>query len=251
MLDFDTTPVALMATVNATAGGLGPNEDLEGNIGLGAKGKMMKELGLNSAPGIVVESKAYIPSKGDQLQESTFFIRANAESDNKTVAGCLAEAASDLAIPHQVSDTAFPRGENELESFTKALGMKIAHLGQELSSAEKAYDKVRIIGMLAKIVSQDAGGVTFMSNSLHNKVAGAGTCPGTAAVISLLATRAHVEKWCIPMLSTTDLANYAAIIEKTVSKLETKMDIAVHESLNKVSFDEKELDFLFERSVEK
>ncbi len=72
MLDFDTTPVALMATVNATAGGLGPNEDLEGNIGLGAKGKMMKELGLNSAPGIVVESKAYIPSKGDQLQESTF-----------------------------------------------------------------------------------------------------------------------------------------------------------------------------------
>ena len=251
VLDFGTTPVALMATVNATAEGLGPNEDLEGNIELGAKGKMMKMLGLNSTPGIVVESKAFISNKADELQESTFFIRANAESDNKTVASCLAEAASDLAFPHQVSDSAFPRGEHELESSTKALGMKIAHLGRELSSADKAYDKVRIVAMLAEIVSQDAGGVTFMSNTLHNKVSGAGTCPGTAAVISLLATRAHVEKWRIPLLSTSDVANYAAIIEKTVSKLETKMDVAEHESLNKVSFDEKELAFLFEHTVEK
>ena len=66
-------PVSILATVNATYGGLGPNEDLEGNVMLGNKGKLMKNLNLGSIPTIIVESKIYMSRVCDKLEQKYEF----------------------------------------------------------------------------------------------------------------------------------------------------------------------------------
>ncbi len=245
IVDFDTTPVVLLATVNATAGGLGPNEDLEGNISLGGKGSVMRTLGLNATtPGIIVESKSYVPGISDEIPANTFFIRANSASDNETVAQCLTEAASELDLPHRFSDRAFPRGNNELALSTAALGQRIAALGMQLAAADTAGRKVEIVGELAEIISQDAGGVTFMSNPLHNVVSGAGTIPGTAAVISLLVTQSYIQNWRIPMLTPNDVDQYTMIISGALEKLASRRTHAESESHRKANFNEQSLSHL-------
>ncbi len=236
VLDFDGIPVSLLAIVNATIGGLGPDEDLEGNVSLGAKGRLMNKIGLDAVPGIVVESKPYVPGLCGDILESTFLIRANANADNSTVAACLAEAASEQNLPYMVSDSAFPRGHNELALATSNLGKKIADLGMQLSSAATSRRKVELVGKLAEIISQDAGGVTFMSDSLHNVVAGAGTIPGTAAVISLLVTKSYIEKWKIPIVTPEDVNRYSVIIESAVIKLAARISVAQSELKTKSNF---------------
>ena len=49
-----------------------------------------------------------------------------------------------------------------------------------------SFEKISIIGDLALTVSQDCGGVSFMSNELHEQIGGAGMIPRTAAVINLV-----------------------------------------------------------------
>ncbi|MBN1472564.1 MAG: hypothetical protein JW925_12345 [Syntrophaceae bacterium] len=246
ILDFDGIPVALLAVVNATTGGLGPDEDLEGNVSLGAKGRLMNRIGLDAVPGIVVESKPYVPGICGDISESTFWIRANASADNCTVAACLAESALEKNLPYLVSDSAFPRGKNELALSTSNLGKKIANIGMQLSSAATSRRKVELVGKLAEIISQDAGGVTFMSDALHNVVSGAGTVPGTAAVISLLVTKPYIEKWKIPMVTPEDVNQYTVIIEGAVKKLAAKISEAQSELKTKSHFHDHTFASLFE-----
>ena len=51
--------ISYLMSVNYTAGGLGPVEDMEGNVALGSKGKVMKELDMLKC----VESHKVVPGK--------------------------------------------------------------------------------------------------------------------------------------------------------------------------------------------
>ncbi len=85
LIEVHGTCVAVMAVLNATKGGIGPVEDLEGNIYLAAKGSLMKLLGLTEVPTIIIEGKAYIPTFSSKLTENTFWVRFNEEFDNPAV----------------------------------------------------------------------------------------------------------------------------------------------------------------------
>ncbi|NLG85841.1 MAG: hypothetical protein GX489_01240 [Firmicutes bacterium] len=212
-------PTSLLAVVNASVGGIGPNEDLEGNIMSNAKGQLMKDLSLDHIPTVVVEGKMFVPSIASSITAPTFWVRAQENVDNTTVAHCLVAAANELGIPCQLSLDALPQSKDSLRQSTYNLGQRIAQLGQRLSNAELAADKVALVADLATIVSQDAGGVTFMSNSLHEIVRGVGLLPGTAAVLSLLVSSAYVNWWKIPLFTPDDANKYISIITNAILKL--------------------------------
>lgn len=226
VLDMANVPVSLLAVVNASHGGIGPNEDLEGNTVSGAKGRLMKELGLDNLPTVIVEGKMFVPSVCRSMVKPAFWIRAQQEVDNTTVARCLAEAAEQQGIPYVLSLEALPQSSGALRQATQNLGQKIMELGQRLSQAEMAADKVAIVAELATLVSQDAGGVTFMSNPLHEKVRGAGLLPGTAAVISELVPPAYVNHWKIPLLTPEDVNKYMGIITAAIPRLRDRLAAA-------------------------
>ncbi len=66
VLEIDGVSTAVMAVLNATAGGLGPVEDLEGNLSFCKKGRLMDRIDLSCLPTIILESKAYVPSVSDR-----------------------------------------------------------------------------------------------------------------------------------------------------------------------------------------
>ena len=85
VVEFNSVPVSIMGILNANDGGLGPDEDLEGNIMLGAKGEVMKSLGLGALPTIILESKAYVPALCKGQEEDKFWVRINRDVDNRVV----------------------------------------------------------------------------------------------------------------------------------------------------------------------
>ena len=72
VLNFEDIPVSVLATVNASIGGVGPNEDLEGNSAVGKKKGIMEELGMLDLPTIIVEGKVYSPFIFSRLRETQF-----------------------------------------------------------------------------------------------------------------------------------------------------------------------------------
>ena len=99
VLNIDGMSVATMLTVNAGEGGIGPNEDTEGNIPIGNKGKLMRQLGMDCLPTIIVESKAYVPFWNEFIKETTLIVRANEIHDNTVVGECIVNAAKSLGYP--------------------------------------------------------------------------------------------------------------------------------------------------------
>jgi len=223
VLDIAGLPVSLLAVVNATAGGIGPNEDLEGNVMAGAKGELMKRLALDRIPTIVVEGKAYVPSVSPALTEPTFWIRAQEQVDNTNLARHLLAAATRQNIPARLSLDVLPQEKEALRRATCKLGQRIADLGQRLARAERAADKVAIVAQLAALISQDAGGVTFMSDDRHEVVRGVGLEPGTGAVLSLLVPPAYIQWWKIPLLTARDVDNYLRIITATINQMKDQL----------------------------
>lgn len=248
VLEIGGVPAAVLAVVNATEGGLGPNEDLEGNVPLGRKGRLMKSLGLEAAPTIVVEGKAYVPGACENLGEDTFWIRFNKSSDSEVVADCLARAAEGERFPHRLVDSAFPRGGNVLEKGTRELGEKISRLGRSLSEARTSGEKVRLAGELALLVSQDAGGVTFMSDALQDTVGSAGMAPGNSAVLSILVTSEYIRRWKIPELTVRDVERACGIITAAVPLIAGRAGEARKEMSAKARFREADFAALLDAS---
>lgn len=245
VIDMDGTPVSVMAVLNANEGGLGPDEDLEGNICLGDKGRAMKELGLDAIPTIILESKAYVPAICKDQKEEKFWVRMNKDVDNHTVYNALVEGVHAAGLPCTHSDTAYPRGTGEMAKATRELGERIAALGKALSNAATAREKVRIVGELVTIVSQDAGGVTFMSSDLHNLVGGGGIMPGMSAVLSMTVSEQTIRTWKIPTFTAQDSDKYLAIIQKTVPILAAGIEQARKEMDERFAFQEDRFNFLF------
>ncbi len=246
-IEIDGIPISVMALVNASEGGIGPDEDLEGNVALGDKGRAMKELGLDRLPTIVIESKAYVPSLCKELEHNCMWVRCNAKSDNQYVYEALLAAAKDTDLPYLHSDTAYPRGTGELNDAVRNLGARITEIGIAFTNAQTSAEKVQLIGDLAILTSQDAGGVTFMSGHMHDQVGGGGIMPGTSAVLSMAVHEKYILEWKIPAFLPEDTANYIDIIAKALPILAAKADKAQAQLEERFSFDESDHTFLFNR----
>ncbi|WP_200802435.1 hypothetical protein [Desulfopila aestuarii] len=243
VLEIDEIPVSVMAVLNANEGGLGPDEDLEGNIMLGEKGALMKKLGLDQVPTIILESKAYVPAVCRGLEENALWIRINKDVDNRVVYDALVRGCKEANFNYIKTDTAYNRGTGEIASATRELGKRIAGLGNALVGAEMARDKVRIIGELALLVSEDAGGVTYMSSKLHDQVGGGGIMPGSSAVLSMVISETAIRIWKIPAFTAQDSDMYLSVLEKALPILAENVEEACDEFKARCSF--KETDFTF------
>lgn len=245
VLEIDGIPVSVMAILNANEGGLGPDEDLEGNIMLGEKGQMMKALGLDSLPTIILESKAYVPAVCKGEQENKFWVRINRDIDNRVVYDALVQGVAAAGLPGMHSDTAYPRGQAEMAAATRELGEKIAYLGTALAKAQTAQEKVQIVGELAILVSQDAGGITFMSSKLHDVVGGGGIMPGSSAVLSMAISESAIRIWKIPAFTAQDSDMYLSVLEKAVPLLAQNLQAASDELALRKNFCEQDYSSLF------
>ncbi len=171
-------PVSVMAIVNESTSGIGPNEDLEGNVALGSKGKLMGTLEMLRCPTIVLEGKAYSPALSDSLERNTFLVRVQKELDNVVIAEALHEAADDLGYPVIYRDDAFPRNDGILKRKTVDFAGRLIETAEKLKKAEFGSEKVLIVAELARQVSEEAGGVSFMSDRVFDIVRQTGLMPG-------------------------------------------------------------------------
>jgi hypothetical protein len=249
VIEIDSIPVSILGILNANEGGVGPDEDLEGNVMLGEKGKLMKTLGLDSLPTIILESKAYVPAVCKGQDGNKFLVRINGEVDNRFVYEALVKGAEAANIPCIASDTAYPRGSGQMAAATRALGLKIAQLGNALATAESSKKKVQIVAELAVLVSQDAGGISFMSSKLNDLVGGGGIMPGSSAVLSMAISESAIRIWKIPVFNAQDSDMYLAIIERAVPILKKNIQKAILEFTERKNFFEDDFDYLLSNKL--
>jgi hypothetical protein len=132
---------------------------------------------------------------------------------------------------------------------THALGEKIARLGKCLAIAESSREKVEIIGELAILVSQDAGGISFMSSKLNDLVGGGGIMPGSSAVLSMTISESAIRIWKIPTFAAQDADMYLAVLAKAVPILADNIENALSEFQAKKNFVEEDFDYLFPKDT--
>ena len=165
-------------------------------------------------------------SKG--LAENTYFVRGDEEDDNPYVVEAIKNACSTLTLPIRHHLTGMKRTKDALRTNTKNVGEKIKSLGEALSKAETSEEKVNIIGEIALVVSQDCGGISFMSNELHEEIGGAGMIKKTSAVINLVVTEEYAKENPIPFLTEKELQEYVAITKETVKEIAKKVEAATN-----------------------
>jgi hypothetical protein len=212
VLDVDGVPMALMLLVNFTEGGIGPAEDYEGNVPWDFKEPVMKAVGLDAVPTILIESKAYIPAFAPGLMENMLMLRAQEGTDNLALAETLLHAAKEAHIPCCLKTDAMPLAPGSLAKATAAYADKLITLAKQLKTADDCMKKVRLTADLAELISQDAGGVTFMGNTVNDQMRGAGIIPGSHAILSMIVTTEYKEYVKIPMLTEEDAEHYITVI---------------------------------------
>jgi hypothetical protein len=223
VLRIDDLAVSTILTVNAGEGGIGPNEDTEGNVPIGNKGVLMRQLGLDKLPTIIVESKAYVPFWAEHINETTLIVRANEIHDNTVVGECLLKAAESLKYPVFQPKNPYPRNVGSLKKATQEVAGKIVALGHELAKAQTPGEKNRIAAELAMLIKHDVGGVTFMSDKVNDIVDNGGLLPGTAAVLSSAVTSDYAAHFKIPMLTDQDLEMYCNTIVEAFKLLRHRL----------------------------
>ena len=214
VIDIDGIPVSLLLVINGTDGGIGPDEDYEGNTNYAEKGAIMAQLGLDKLPTIVVESKAYIPALASSVPENMFMVRAQKDVDCTPLGQAIFAAGKELALPIRFEENMMPLAPGALAASTKAIAEEIIATASQLATVDSAADKVQVVAKLNQLVSQDVGGVTFMSNSVHGAMRGAGTLPGISAVLSMVVTTEYRDFWQIPQVTEADVDNYTKLIIK-------------------------------------
>ena len=229
VLDVNGIPVSVLGTVNASIGGIGPNEDMEGNAFVGKKAELMAMLGMENMPTIVVEGKSYSPLYSKEVSECTFLVRADRIADNPVVAHCIYQAALELGFPAYLREDVMARVPGLLANKTRELGEKIAALGIKLQDAQYAQEKIDILAELALLVSEDGAGISFMSNKLHEIIGSTGLMPGTGAVVNYLVPPLCREELLIPFMTEEDVNKYVALIKAAVCKLEQKLPEAMEQ----------------------
>ncbi len=218
-LNINGINVSVMGLTNASVGGLGPNEDIEGNVNLFGKFELMQKLGLDGLPSFVIEGKVCAQPVSSEITKPTFLIRGNEEHDNSVVAECLLKGAENLGYPTIYRPELLRRSESAMESLTKEQGEYIQELGKKFSAATTSFEKVKIAAELNRFASEDLGGTTFMSNSIHKVMGGVGCIPGTSCVLSLFIPNSQLEQEVLPTLSLDDVDRYVNLIIKGIEVL--------------------------------
>lgn len=229
VIDVGGIDVSLMAVVNATEGGLGPNEDVEGNVNLGGKARMMAELGLDAVPTILVEGKVCAGPVSPVISEPTFVTRAYRGDDNVTVSECLVEAAEKLGYPIVFPRELLARRNGAMRALTRQMGEELQRLGREFAEARTSREKVRLAAEINRFASEDLGGVTFMSDGIHEVMGGVGAIPGTTGCLSLFIPDSELERVVCPALTLEDVDRFADIILAAVPVLASREAEAVAE----------------------
>lgn len=225
VLDIDGRAVSVLGTVNATIGGLGPDEDQEGNSIVGTKGEIIRALGMDKLPTLIIEAMIYSGfSKG--LTENTYFVRGDKEDDNIVVVESVVKAAEKCGIPMKYHEPGMKRTKEALRNNTRLVAEKIIALGEKLKVAETSEDKVNTIADLAAVVSQDCGGISFMSNELHEEIGGAGMIRKVGAVINLVSTDEYFKENPIPYLTDEELDRYVKLVLESVNQIFERLDEA-------------------------
>lgn len=217
---IDELPVSWLLTINSSLFGNGPNEDSEGIIPIGNKGKLMAELGMNKIPLIILESKAYAPAFADRVKYTQSIVRWNEEFDNPIVGKSIIEALEKLKLPYMADDSAYKRDQS-LEIETVRVGKCIADLGNEYAQAKTSARKVNIAATLSKLLKQDVGGSIFMSTKLFEIVAGGGLWPGQAAVLSIIVSKEEINEDGVIIAEAIDLQNSTSIVCHALNNLYT------------------------------
>lgn len=91
-------------------------------------------------------------------------------------------------------------------------GENVIRLGKALRDAKTAVEKVRIAAELNEFCSQELGGITFMSEDVHQVMGGVGMIPGTCACLSLFIPHTQLEEDVIPVLSEADAGRFADMV---------------------------------------
>lgn len=200
-LDVDGIPVALMAVCNATEGGIGPNEDIEGNVNLAGKKELMAKLGLDNLPTFLVEGKVCAKPVSPIIKEPTFLIRAYPGDDNTTVAKSYLESARKLGYPALYRSELLGRSPTALRDLTASLGQHIIELGEAFRDAVTATDKLHIAAELNEFCSQELGGVTFMSDDIHRVMGGCWNDSRDVWMLKFVYSRRSIGRGCYPCIN--------------------------------------------------
>lgn len=208
--------VSMMALVNATVGGLGPNEDVEGNVDLYGKTGAMARFGLRDVPTFLIEGKVCAGPISPIIDVPTFLIRAYPTDDNPVVAEAYMRAAKRLGYPAVYREELLQRSPDAMRRLTETMGEKLVALGEELKAARTSAEKVRIAAEVHRFASEDLGGITFMSDDIHRVMGGVGQIPGTTACMSLFIPKAEQLRTVLPVLSTADAGCFADMLYEAV-----------------------------------
>lgn len=227
VLEIGEVPVSVMALSNATEGGIGPVEELEGNVFAHGKVSVMEPLHLNQLPTFIVEGKVFTVPLCLGLKQQTWLVRAHAEHDNPIVAEALMQAAEHMQQAAIYPRDALRREKGGIAALTKKCGDIIAELGRRIGSSVTAFEKTRALAELIAYASQEAGAVSFMSNNLHELVGGPGAMPGTSAVLSLMVPKHYIDVHVQPFLTETDVQAYVDILKVAVFKLKDTLPDAI------------------------
>ena len=223
VLQINGVPVSAILTVNAGLGGIGPNEDTEGNVPIGNKGRLMRMLGMDALPTIIVEAKAYVPFWKEAIDETTLIVRANQEHDNSVVGECLLAAAESLGYPVYLPANPYPRRSGSLMQETQKIAQRVVDLGNRLAKVDNCGEKNAIVSELVTLAKYDMGGVVFMSNGVNDIVAHGGLLPGTAAVLSSAVSAEYISCHQIPLLNEDDLEMYVQTVFEAIRILHTRL----------------------------
>ena len=140
--------------------------------------------------------------------EDHLWIRYNREFDNPAVGQALITAAQNLGLPVMHSDSAYPRQSGEMLKTTVDFADRVIEIGEKIKKTRTASEKAALVSELALLVSQDAGGITYMTAPLHEIAAGAGIIPGMTAVLSMSVSKQTIDRYKIPEFTPDDNLHY-------------------------------------------
>ncbi|MDD4159483.1 MAG: hypothetical protein PHO18_00885 [Synergistaceae bacterium] len=220
VIDYDGIPVSVVMPVNFTGGGLGPDEDYEGNFMHGMKGDMMKKLGC-PLPSIVAESKV-CSVLSEEAPHDRFLIRYSEDRGDPAVAKALEESCKELSVPYFIRNDLLSYDAGSFQSLSYAFAEKIEKIAAGLRETEKASEKVRLVGDLARLVSEDAAGFTYMSRSVFAESSSPGLHPGTSAVLSMIVGKNYIKDHVIPIITESDRDDYVRVILLALKKIAQK-----------------------------
>ncbi|MFA7208096.1 MAG: hypothetical protein WC084_05455, partial [Synergistaceae bacterium] len=217
VVDYDGIPVSVVIPVNFTGGGLGPDEDYEGNFMHGMKGEMMKKIGY-PLPTIVAESKVF-SALSEECGHDRFLIRYSEDKGDPSVARALEESCKELAAPYFVRNDLLNYDADSFQALSSKFAEKLEKIASELRETEISSVKVRLVGELAKLVSEDAAGFTYMSKSVFAESSSPGLHPGTSAVLSMIVGKNYIKDHVIPVMTESDRDDYVKVILSSLKKI--------------------------------